>query len=86
MIKMGIRPHVDVDRKGVFHIYITVYNDICSATYTQNIYIYIHIYIYSGICRQYFVGQDWIPRLGVVNPFRKCVFFELLDCSNRRFR
>ena len=45
MIKMGIRPHVDVDRKGVFHIYITVYNEICSATYTQNIYIYIHIYI-----------------------------------------
>ena len=80
MIKMGIRPHVDVDRKGVFHIYITVYNDICSATYTQNIYIYSYIYIV-----EYADNISWV-KIGSVNPFRKCVFFELLDCSNRRFR
>ena len=39
MIKMGIRVHVDVDRKGVFHIYIAVPNGICSATNTQNIHL-----------------------------------------------
>ena len=74
------------------YIYIYIYIYIYSYIYIYiHMYSHIYIYIYSYIyiveyADNISVGQDWIPRLGVVNPFRKRVFFELLDCSNRRFR
>ena len=79
---------------GYIYIYLYIYSYIYIHIYIYSyvftyIYIYIFIYIYIYIVEyadNISVGQDWIPRLGVVNPFRKCVFFELLDCSNRRFR
>ena len=69
---------------GYIYIFIYIFIYIYSYVFT---YIYIFIYIYIvEYADNISVGQDWIPRLGVVNPFRKRVFFELLDCSNRRFR